>query len=648
MPVPVALSGAMNAPTSSPSAIRSPTRRGEPARHRSPYSRLADVCRAEALERRVLLSAAAVNFGGRAAFATEARPRSVATADVNGDAVPDLIIANQNGNSISVLAGNGDGTFRPQATYATGLSPFSVAASDVNGDGRVDLVTANFEANSLGVMLGNGNGTFAPQATLAAGAGPYSVAVADVNGDGRADLLAADFGDNNLGVLLGNGNGSFLSQSTFAAGVSPNTVVAADVNGDGKIDAIVCSRSADNDVSVLLGNGNGSFQPRATFAAGSFPRSVAAADLNGDGRPDLVTPNFSADNVSVLPGNGDGTFGAPTTFPTGSHPCSVAALDVNSDGKPDLLIANYTAASASVLLGNGDGTFLPQKTFATGASPRAIVAADVSGDANPDLLVADFDDATVSVLLGQVLPAGLVVSATKVLGKVSVLGGAKGRALVTIGNAGSDPIQGSGTIRLLASADRAIDGNDVPVTTLDNVPFNLRARKSKVFNVPFTFPALQTGYYYFIAEVIPSSSIADNGPADNSNPTPAPSYIQQAVVDLAGQIHARLPASVAPGAKTATVIELTNLGTVTYAGPVSLALSAVAPDDTVVHLTPTVAMKLTLRPQKSVTRTLTFVVPVGTPPGAYTLRALIDPSNLITEADDLNNTLSAAGVLTVG
>jgi hypothetical protein len=183
---------------------------------------------------------------------THNRSINLALGDVNGDTHLDLVTANagSGANNVSVLLGNGDGTFAAQTLYGTGSLPLSVALGDVNGDGRLDIVTANYDANNASVLLGNGNGTFAPQTLYTTGTGPFSVALGDVNADGRPDIVTANrFGNN---------------------------------------------------ASVLLGNGNGTFAPKTDYPAGSIPRSVALGDVNGDRKPDIVTANYGGSNASVL------------------------------------------------------------------------------------------------------------------------------------------------------------------------------------------------------------------------------------------------------------------------------------------------------------------------------------------------------------
>jgi hypothetical protein len=374
---------------------------------------------------------------------------SVAVADVNGDGVPDILTANQDSNDVSVLLGKGDGTFQKAQSFCVGITPDSVAVADLNGDGKPDIVTANFgtasyPGNTVSVLLGNGDGSFAPARTYTVGYYPVSVAVSDVNGDGIPDIITANLTDDTVSVLPGNGDGTFGPARSYDVGTYPQSVAVADVNGDGKPDLItigfsgvsvllsngdgtfqsavqtpagrafsgtigdfnrdgridvVTANGFANSVSVLLGNGDGTFQNAGSFAAGTNPYSVAAADVNGDGQLDLVTANSRSNDVSVLLGNGDGTFASPRSFAVDTYPDSVAVADLNGDGRPDVVTGNKYG-TVSVLLGNGDGSFQPARTLALGSSSEFVAVADVNGDGIPDIVTAS-RDGTVSVLLGN-------------------------------------------------------------------------------------------------------------------------------------------------------------------------------------------------------------------------------------------------------
>ena len=277
---------------------------------------------------------------------------SVAVEDVNGDGKPDLVVTDQCSDSgcvnhgfVGVLLGKGDGTFQPVVKYDSGgYDAFSVAVEDVNGDGKPDLVVANVCAASncstggaVSVLLGNGDGTF--QAAKSYGSGgqdAYSLAVEDLNGDGKPDLITANYCadsncviDGSVGVLLGDGDGTFRAAVTYSSGAYHTVSVAVgDVNGDGKPDLVVASdctsssNCANGSVGVLLGNGNGTFRAAVSYSSGGYEaQSVAVADVNGDRKMDLLVANAicapsdcATGSVGVLLGNGDGTFQPVVTY----------------------------------------------------------------------------------------------------------------------------------------------------------------------------------------------------------------------------------------------------------------------------------------------------------------------------------------------
>jgi hypothetical protein len=333
-------------------------------------------------------------------FAAGLSPRSVEVGDVNRDGKPDLVVASHGSDSVSVLLGNGDGTFQRAVDYAAGGGPASVAVRDVNRDGKPDLTVANEYTDNVSVLLGNGDGTFQPAVNYAAGDGPRSVAIGYVNGVGKPYLAVANYFSHNVSVLLGNGDGTFQAAVNYAAGDGPASVVVGDVNRDGKPDLAVANPGPPfaGSLSVLLGSDDGIFQAAQVYPTGENPIAVAVGDVSGDGKPDLAVANWSGDNVGVMLGNGDGTFQDAVHFETGSRPLSVALGDVNRDGKPDLAVANSRGLNVGVLLGNGDGTFQAGVDFAVPV-PYFVTVGDVNGDGKPDLAVAS--SLGVSVLLSD-------------------------------------------------------------------------------------------------------------------------------------------------------------------------------------------------------------------------------------------------------
>lgn len=188
---------------------------------------------------------------------------SIAIADVNNDGKPDLLATHGRDGWVGVSLGNGDGTFRTEVEYNSGaIWPGSFAVTDVNGDSKPDLVVANggYPDGIVSILLGNGDGTFQPAKGYDSG-GTFgrALAVADVNGDGKPDVVVANLYTSNVGVLLGNGDGTFQPALTYDSGYEfPNSIVIADVNGDGAPDLLIQNRAGanccDGYVAVLLNN----------------------------------------------------------------------------------------------------------------------------------------------------------------------------------------------------------------------------------------------------------------------------------------------------------------------------------------------------------------------------------------------------------
>jgi hypothetical protein len=335
-------------------------------------------------------------------YPAPAAPFAVATGDFNGDGHPDIAVACQEGNAVSVRLGTGTGAFGAAASFSAGLGPQGMAVRDFNGDGYLDLAVANLFSNDVSILLGTGLGTFRAPKNYASGANPRSVSAGDFNNDGKLDLIVPN-GSAPLAILLGSGSGTFGTATTISTGVNPNFAALGDYDGDGNLDAAV-TNEGDDTLSILLGMGDGTFTPHATMAVGDQPRSVVASDFNGDGRKDLAIANVGSNDVSVLAGLGDGDFGTATSFAAGVSPTFLVAGDFDADGKPDLAIANETHR-LTVLRGLGKGMFGSPASYSAGFGPRWVEAADFNGDGQLDLVSADASGNDVGVLLGEALPA---------------------------------------------------------------------------------------------------------------------------------------------------------------------------------------------------------------------------------------------------
>jgi hypothetical protein len=198
----------------------------------------------------------------------------LATGDFNNDGKIDLVATNSGENTVGVILNNGNQTFQTRNDYPAGPSPSSIATADFNGDGFMDLAVANSDCqvfpncgpSTISIVLGNGDGTFQAPSHYSTGTDtdPRSVVVGDFNGDKIPDLAVANYATNTVSVLLGVGDGTFLEHQDFAVGSEPASVATGDFNGDGKLD-LVAANFHSNTVSVLLGNGDGTLKSAASY-----------------------------------------------------------------------------------------------------------------------------------------------------------------------------------------------------------------------------------------------------------------------------------------------------------------------------------------------------------------------------------------------
>jgi hypothetical protein len=425
---------------------------------------------------------------------------AVAVADLNGDGLPDIVAIDigypnplDTTSAAAVLLntttpGSTTLSFAAPQFFATGNISFSVALGDLNGDGKPDIVVANQQDNTVSVLLnttvtGSLTASFATQQTFATGSAPESVVLGDINGDGLPDIVVANSGASTVSVLLntttpGASTASFATQQTFTTGSGPNAVALADVNGDGRPDLIVPNIN-DGTVSVLLnttapGASTASFATQQTFTTGASPNSVAVGDLTNNGRANLVTTNDGQGAQLTVVSQSPGTI----TNGTGTGTIT------ESDSPPTV---EFTAASESVNDTAGTFTITVSLSSAAGVETTipftlggtAVAGTDYSGVTTSPLVIAAGQ--TTATITGKLLDNAVFGAANKALTftlgtPTNATPGAPVSNTLTIVNTATQPVVQISTSNNTVAAS----GGTFSVTV------NLSGRSTTATTVPFT------------------------------------------------------------------------------------------------------------------------------------------------------------------
>ena len=361
----------------------------------------------------------------RALLPADYIPTAVAAGDVNGDGIPDWVVANGGSNNLWVYLGRGDGTFT-QATVIplSGQSPLAVALADLRGIGKLDIVVGEADSLSIGVLLGNGNGTFGIENTYFVPGAPISLAVADLNHDGHLDVVTGVIPDPSIPTsgaivsLIGDGIGSFaapLFEPYIFFGVQvPESIVVADFEKNGMPDAVVVDPGVGAVAYVNDGTGllkEAQLVDVTVSLAGVSPISLTSGDVNEDGCPDVVDFN-NLGIAQVFLSNCDGTFQTVSNY-LGEADFGYAAtlVDLNGDGHLDLVYSGiyeptggYGQTAGNLIgvnFGDGKGNFGPAHVFRGGQTSFALAVADFNRDGHPDIITANQDSDSASIFLND-------------------------------------------------------------------------------------------------------------------------------------------------------------------------------------------------------------------------------------------------------
>ena len=396
-------------------------------------------------------SISASSFAPKVDFVTGVNPTIVVIGDVDGDGKPDLVVPSRSSGNVSILRNTSTSgsinasSFAARVDFVTGVGALSAVIGDVDGDSKPDIVVANYNSGTTSLLRNTSTtgsinaSSFATKVDFATGNSSSIVALGDVDGDSKPDLAVTNFESDIVSVLRNTSTSGSINASSFdtkvdfTTGANPYFVVIRDIDGDGKSELVVTNASSVSvsvfrNTSTLGSISASSFAAKIDFTVGFHPVTVAIGDLDGDSKPDMVVANQLSDNISVLRNTSItgsinvSSFADKTDFTTGNEPVSVATSDLNADGIPEIAATNINSNTISIFQittplstshswqwakrpdielapytnssvcsdGNGNtyvtGAFVGTATFATLPSPTILTSA---GEA--DVFIAKYD-----------------------------------------------------------------------------------------------------------------------------------------------------------------------------------------------------------------------------------------------------------------
>ncbi|UCG62948.1 MAG: VCBS repeat-containing protein [Candidatus Zixiibacteriota bacterium] len=308
----------------------------------------------------VLLGVGDGTFLAAVSYDAGTEPSGICAANVDGDGDIDLAVTNFMSDDVTILKNDGLGVFAAPVSYAVGvdgIGPRAICAAELNGSGLIDLAVADEWGDSITVLINNDDGTFPSYVTYSTGLGstPFAICAANFDGSGSVDLAVANSGFNSVSIFTNAGGGTFTGPVDYAVNGTPRAITTADVDGNGSYD-IATANSATHDVSVLKNNGDGTFGTASNYlVAGAATRGICAVELNGDTDLDLAAVTNTSDEVALLMNLGSGNFDQPALdYPVGLGPTAVCGADFDGDMDNDLAITNFDDNTVTILLNGTD------------------------------------------------------------------------------------------------------------------------------------------------------------------------------------------------------------------------------------------------------------------------------------------------------